>query len=1042
MLPFELKDQDLKELNAGKVVEFFRRLIWLEAERVGIRSNLIEVPLNIYSPDGGIDAYIENANPNSDELIPIGTTGFQIKSGKFSSTKSINELYKNDRRGGQIKSGIRDILDKEGTYVQVLFSELTYKTKRANYYNKSLQPRIIEELRKKGYNNPKIRVYTITQILGFCRRFPSLTIYLRPDLMPYKNFDSWSQNKDIDFPVEYYLDEERKKNIKEIRELLRDSNSNSNCLRISGMPGIGKTRLIYEALNVEDLKYLVMYIEAERFIFSEGYDFLKNNENLSVIIVIDNCSKLNHDKIINSIFNKKSRITIISIALESEETPIIDCKNFQIHHLKREVLKRMINNELNEISSIAIEKILDFASGFPKISAMLIKYYNSYPNIMVEDIKEIKDNIFVNRLIGGEIDTNTQYFQKNKIVLTYLSLFGHLGFIGQETDANFKSSIELGIPLSYNNIFSSEKSLSEETKWIADYIRIEWNEFIEIIKYQKQRGLIFGKYKIYLTPYPLRTHLINEWWMYHGDEAYDLILNIPSQLRHNLTGDFFLYISVFAGISNNDLIYKNIIKFCDKLIENSKEKSYSFILNFILDKYRDIKQGDRNRLISKIIFDQSINPEILMHFFHRLTSLLNDSMESEDIIYWIKRFFSHSFIFEYCTQNIPFVLRSIREDLRDIILRIIVNQSKKFQSPENVVKLLIINFELLNLDFREELMNYLMDDSTVYLVAYNMLGHFKSIPKETRETYIEILYDKLKNNEIFGGFILLYYDLIPRAISNSYLEESVEIEERLFYMFKFMIKHYTNLEKEFRNKLLFRISEYNNLLGIAIRNLLINNLDIQGTISNILKPKKINQKIKEQQNQILNRMESELIDTLKIYEYEVKFYERLRKRYYPERLKYLILTEGLTPKEKYETVYFYNPYSKKLDILFKHLIPLIFPRSLELETPEGREELLLNLAKQGFYLEDVFPMQIYDERRKDVMNIWIRKSFLPKIREKISKDTYIIIIGEELHEILYNLLKTGGYQNLNKEKVPYPTKKNSELFKTRFDKILKDFNYK
>ncbi len=1040
MLPFELKDQNLLELDAGKAIEFFRRLIWLEAERVGISSNLIEVPIDYYPPDGGIDAYIVNAIPSSDEVIPFGTTGFQIKSGRFSHSKSINELFKDNKRDGELRQGIKEILDKDGSYIQVLFSELTFKTKRADYFDKSLQSGIIKELKKKGYKNPKIRVYTITQILGFCRKFPSLTIYLRPDLMPYKNFDSWSQNQDIEFPAEFYLDEERRNIIKEIREILGESET--KCLRISGFPGIGKTRLIYEALNVDDLKYLVMYIETERFILSEGYDFLKNNENLSVIIVIDNCSKSNHDKIINSIFNKKSRIIIISIALELEEPQTISCKNIQIPYLTNEALKPMIKNGINDISSIALEKILNFVSGFPKIAVILIKYYNSYPNKMGEDIKEIKDNIFVKRLIGGEIDPFSEHFQKNKNVLTYLSLFGHLGLIGRENDANLKGSKNLGIPLSYDNIFESMKSLSEETKWISNYIGVEWNEFLEIIKYQKQRGLIIGEYKIYLTPYPLRIHLINEWWTYSGTEAYELIFNIPNQLRYNLTNDFFTYLSIFAGISNYDLIYNNIIRFCDKLIENSKEEYFSFILDFILDRYRDIKQGDRNRLISKIIFDQSINPEILMNFFNKITSSLNDSMDSDDKIYWIQRFFSRRFIFEYCTPSIPFFLRFIHEDLRDNIIGIIVEQSKKFQSPENAIRLLVYNFKLLNLEFRKELMNYVMDDSTVNLVAFNLLGHFESFTKETRETYVEIFYDKLKNEEIFGGFIILYYNLIPKTISNSYLEETVEIEEKLYFIFKFLMNHYRSLEKEFRNKLLSRISVYNSILGKAIRNLLIDSLDLQGRIRNLLKIKKVNKNIKEKQNQIIDSYESELIDILKLYEYEVKFYERLRKRYYPKELKYLILTEGLTPEEMYDTTYFYNPYSQKSDNLFKHLIPLIFPQSLEIETPDEREEILLNLAQQGFYLEDVFPMKIYDERRNIALNLWIRKFFLPKIQEKTSKDTYIIIIGEKLHEILYGLLKSEDYQNINKEKIPYPTNENFKLFKYRFDKILEEFNYR
>jgi len=362
--------------------------------------------------------------------------------------------------------------------------------------------------------------------------------------------------------------------------------------------------------------------------------------------------------------------------------------------------------------------------------------------------------------------------------------------------------------------------------------------------------------------------------------------------------------------------------------------------------------------------------------------------------------------------------------------------------PENVIKLFVYNFELLNLDFREELLNYAMNDSTVYLVAFNMLSKFKSINTETRERYIKIFHNTLKNRDIWGGFILVYYNLIPKAISKAYLEESVEIEERLLYFFRFMMNHYVNLEEGFRHKLLRRISEYNSIFGKAIRNLFIKNLDIHGNLRKILKPTKINKKVKEMEGKITDRYESELIDILKLFEYNVLFYERLRKRFYPKELKCLILIEGLTPEEKFGTDYFYNPFSKKLDEFFKHLIPVIFPHIAKLETPEEREELLLNFAKRGFYLDDVFPMQIYNETRKSAMNLWIRKTIIPKIREEISKETLIIIIGEELYEILNKLLITEGYNNLNKIKIPNPINENSKLFKIRFEQVLKEFELK
>ncbi len=209
-----------------------------------------------------------------------------------------------------------------------------------------------------------------------------------------------------------------------------------------------------------------------------------------------------------------------------------------------------------------------------------------------------------------------------------------------------------------------------------------------------------------------------------------------------------------------------------------------------------------------------------------------------------------------------------------------------------------------------------------------------------------------------------------------------------------------------------------------------------------MKPTKINEKVEEMESKILDRYESELIDILKLFEYNVLFYERLRRRYYPKELKCLILIEGLTPEKKNGTDYFYNPYSKKLDKFFKHLIPVIFPHIARLETPEEREELLLNFAKCGFYLDDVFPLQIYNKPRRNAMNLWIRKSYLPKIRKEISKETLIIIIGEELYEILNKLLINEGYNNLNKIKIPNPINENLKLFKVRLEQVLKEFELK
>jgi len=77
--PFELKAFDLENLGTDSVVDFFRNLLWGESSRVGIGRNLIDVPSCINVSDGGLDAVIENASPSSEEVIPSGISGYQIK---------------------------------------------------------------------------------------------------------------------------------------------------------------------------------------------------------------------------------------------------------------------------------------------------------------------------------------------------------------------------------------------------------------------------------------------------------------------------------------------------------------------------------------------------------------------------------------------------------------------------------------------------------------------------------------------------------------------------------------------------------------------------------------------------------------------------------------------------------------------------------------------------------------------------------------------------------------------------------------------------
>ncbi|RTL38294.1 MAG: hypothetical protein EKK53_19045 [Burkholderiales bacterium] len=54
--PLDVRTEDLKQIDAGQAVDLFRQLLVIEAAKVGAPITAINVPADINTADGGIDA--------------------------------------------------------------------------------------------------------------------------------------------------------------------------------------------------------------------------------------------------------------------------------------------------------------------------------------------------------------------------------------------------------------------------------------------------------------------------------------------------------------------------------------------------------------------------------------------------------------------------------------------------------------------------------------------------------------------------------------------------------------------------------------------------------------------------------------------------------------------------------------------------------------------------------------------------------------------------------------------------------------------------
>jgi len=546
--PFTIEVNELTNLGPDRAVEFFRRLLWAEAGHVGVGLNLMSVPQCINVGDGGIDAYIENAAPTRDELIPTGTSGFQIKASDLPPQACKNELHVDGKCTNPLKPELKRILDVNGCYILVLFADISSPqiVRRINS--------IKEELRRLGHNNP-VRLYTADKLVGYAERFLSLVTWLKPEYADCLSYSVWADQADISSPRDFILDQNRSKFIADIQEQLRNTEKQCPIIRVIGLSGIGKTRLVFESLAPDYLKNRAIYVKAERFLSSRLYNILQNDNNKLAFIVVDECDIQRHEEVVRAFSNRGSRLAIITLSFDFERTSAPTLL-YKLEKLKDEKIEEIIRSEAPQLQANVVRRIAEFADGFPRIATLLVESYLSRP-ASGEDLLVIKDDALMNRLIAGRADMSCGWSRQTKKVLKGLSLFSKIGY---------------------------EDVLEKESRWLAAYFDVDWNDFKNIVFEQRNRGIIQGQHYIYVTPFMLRIYLSREWWDSIGFnvQSFETFVDlIPDDFKADLLERFFEHIPYIAGTAKGEE-FANRLLGPDGSFMESKFLRTQFGANFFL----------------------------------------------------------------------------------------------------------------------------------------------------------------------------------------------------------------------------------------------------------------------------------------------------------------------------------------------------------------------------------------------------------------------------------------------------------------------------
>jgi hypothetical protein len=173
-------------------------------------------------------------------------------------------------------------------------------------------------------------------------------------------------------------------------------------------------------------------------------------------------------------------------------------------------------------------------------------------------------------------------------------------------------------------------------------------------------------------------------------------------------------------------------------------------------------------------------------------------------------------------------------------------------------------------------------------------------------------------------------------------------------------------------------------------------------------------------------------------------YEKIRRRYKPDRVKVLLIAESPPPKADVQSSrqFYYADRIRKDDRLFTNTIRALYPEALVVPEPqleEHKEDWLQRFKQDGFYmieaLEDSQEHEVTKKQRQQRIRDALPR-LLTRVGEVADQDTGIILIKSNVFDVAAGPLRDAGFNMLNTELVAYPGHFNQRSYREKLAALV------
>ena len=382
--PFEISARDVSRLDAGFTVAV-NRLLDAEAARAGMVASSLVLNSVDELADGGVDAAIHDA-PAGGDWIPKGYSAWQFKRSDLQPAECADEF------GGA--SWAHRYVQNGGTYVMVLGVPRTDQMKQRR---RDAILRKAENLGL-GLDSSQVRVYGANDLARWICLFPSLVIatVTGGPVSAAVDFSTWAETR-LGWMV-WVAEEPRQNTIETIRAALSEPVAVD--LRVEGAPGIGKSRLVLEALRAAEYAPLVAYVADEAEMAGETLQHL-TGLGRTVVLVVDQCPADRHWGLAQRLPNDP-RVKLVTIGPSGHA--VTPRSVVVVEPMSTEGIDKLLSLNFRGLSNVNRRVVVEIADGNPQIAEIRAEQASnpdrqrSAPDLITEsDIREF----LTDQPIGG-----------------------------------------------------------------------------------------------------------------------------------------------------------------------------------------------------------------------------------------------------------------------------------------------------------------------------------------------------------------------------------------------------------------------------------------------------------------------------------------------------------------------------------------------------------------------------------------------------------------------------------------------------------------